>query len=181
MGISSREIFRETAPVVTLSTIGASVWWGMKNIGVANCPTFSPLGVGLATSTYLIVKRVSEPFFQRLLVADPAAPGYSHSICYFLTELTSASAAIVSIYAIGILSLSTFTASSMIEIVLLLKGIDFFSAKMAPLIQRIEGWLDIHFPVWAAPLPPPAAPPAAEGAHPPAAGEAAAPPAAGRG
>lgn len=173
MGINSREIFREAAPCVTLSAVGASVWWGMRNIGVANCPTFSPLGVGLAASVYLLVKKFAEPFFQRLLETNPAAPGYNRSICYFITELSSASAAVVTIYTVGILSLSVFTATSMIEIVLFLKGMEFFSTKMESLIQRMEGWLDSHFPNWSAPLPPPAeAPHPVDGAAPHPAGEA---------
>lgn len=149
MTINTREIFSAAAPALSLSAIGASVWWGMRSIGITN---FSPLGVGLAAGTYTITKKIAEPLFQRLFEADPTAPGYNQSTCFYVTELASASAAIITIYTIGILSLSVFTATSIIEVLFFLKGIEFLSTKIHPLMHQIEMWLDTRFPDWAGPV-----------------------------
>lgn len=147
--IHSTQHIRNAAPTIALSAIGTSVWWAMRSIGAA---TFSPIGVGLGVVAYAIVKKFATPFFQEIFEAPRGASediiSRNRFHCYHAINLASSTAALLTIYTIGALTLTAFSPIIMFETLLFLKGVEVLSNKMPDLIQRLEHTLQEKFPTW---------------------------------
>jgi hypothetical protein len=142
--MSMRTAYVETAKAVTIGSIATCAWIGVKSLGISNCPTISPVAIGVASVAYSIFYKLSSCFFERIFNTDASEENYMQSHSYFLIQVASATAAVLTIHAIGLLAMTAYTLSTSLELLLFLKGLDFLQKHSQSLHNVIDRFVKDH-------------------------------------
>lgn len=148
--VEVREIFSESAKAAALGITGFTAWSVVKSLGIS--PTISPISLGVAAAVFSATKKISEQLFQKFFSVTPKVQADPHSFCYYVIQLSAATASVLTIYVLGIFSLSlytagaVFTAKAALELMFFLKTLEFLHPKTDNIIQGIENFLTNRFP-----------------------------------
>jgi len=120
--IEQRDVFYQTVKPIATATSSYAVW---KILTASGITSISPITVGFAGGVYCLVHELASSIFDRMFKISSSVEGYKSSACYIMIQLTSAAATVLVIHALGLLTLSTFTVFTPLELLAFLKGVDY--------------------------------------------------------
>lgn len=113
--------------------IGGFCAWNIAKL--AKVPTTIPsTAIAVAGMVYSIFYTLAISFFQKIGKADPSSPNFSQSHYFFWIQLASEAVAILSVHAIGLMTIAQYSITTSLEFLALIKGFD--------LVKRFDQIID---------------------------------------